>query len=120
MSTETTQSIGQDKRAGKGHLAEEQTLASHLKRIRNSIGISLAKSVDRQTAITEEQIRLQHEPKNTSAEKLMPLIMELELDDAWNIRVIDLLTNERNAEFFAAMAPSLRKKWVMHKLGLYD
>ncbi|XP_070039217.1 uncharacterized protein [Nicotiana tomentosiformis] len=104
----------------KERLAEEQTLASRPKRIRNSIGISLVKSVDRWTAIAEEQIRLQHEPRNTSAEKLMHLIMELELDDAWNIRVIDLLTNERNAEFFAAMAPPLRKKWVMHKLGLYD
>ncbi|XP_016440075.2 uncharacterized protein LOC107765891 [Nicotiana tabacum] len=119
-STETTQSTGQDKRIGKGRLAEEQTLASHSKRIRNSIEISLAKSVDRWTTIVEEQIRLQHEPKNTSVKKLMPLIMELELHGAWNIRVIDLLTNERNAEFFAAMAPSLRKKWVMHKLELYD
>ncbi|XP_019232317.1 PREDICTED: uncharacterized protein At2g29880-like [Nicotiana attenuata] len=119
-STKTTQSTGQDKRAGKGRLAEEQTLTSRPKRIRNSIGISLAKFVDRWTAIAKEQIRLQHEPKNTFKEKLMPLIMELELDDAWSIRVIDLLTNERNVEFFAAMAPPLRKKWVMHKLGLYD
>ncbi|XP_009804065.1 uncharacterized protein LOC107777904 [Nicotiana tabacum] len=119
-STETTQSTGQDKRAGKGCLAKEQTLASRPKRIRNSIGTSLAKSVDRWTTIAEEQIRLQHEPKYTSVEKSMPLIMELQLDDAWNIRVIDLLTNERNAEFFAAMAPALRKKWVMHKLGSYD
>ncbi|XP_060200117.1 uncharacterized protein LOC132628349 [Lycium barbarum] len=109
-SNEVTQSSSQDKRAGKRRLAEQPTLTSRPKRIRNSIGSSLAKSVDRWTSIAEEQIRIQHEPKNTSAEKLMPLILELGLCDEWNIQIIDLLTNERNAEVFAAMAPELRKK----------
>ncbi|XP_060182443.1 uncharacterized protein At2g29880-like [Lycium barbarum] len=99
---------------------EQPTLTSRPKRIRNYIGSSLAKSVDRWTSIAEEQIRLQHEPKNTSAEKLMPLILELGLCDEWNIQIIDLLTNERNAEFFGAMAPELRKKWAMSKLVLFE
>ncbi|XP_060170060.1 uncharacterized protein LOC132600733 isoform X2 [Lycium barbarum] len=119
-SNEVTQSSNQDKRAGQRHLAEQPTLTSRPKRIRNSIGSSLAKSVDRWTSIAEEQIRLQHEPKNTSAEKLMPLILELGLCDEWNIQIIDLLINERNAEFFAAMAPELRKKWAMSKLALFE
>ncbi|WMV32512.1 hypothetical protein MTR67_025897 [Solanum verrucosum] len=118
-SPEITQSSNQVKRAGKRHLDEQPTLASRPKRIKNSIGNSLAKSVDRWTAIAEEQIRLQHEPKNTSTEKLMPLILKLDFDDEWTMQIVDLLVNKRNAEFFAAMAPELRKKRVMRKLGLY-
>ncbi|XP_049388879.1 uncharacterized protein At2g29880-like [Solanum stenotomum] len=118
-SPEITQSSNQEKRAGKRHLDEQPTLTSRPKRIKNSIGNSLAKSVDRWTAIAEEQIRLQHEPKNTSAEKLMPLILELDFDDEWTMQTVDLLVDKRNAEFFAAMPPELRKKWVMRKLGLY-
>ncbi|WMV42412.1 hypothetical protein MTR67_035797 [Solanum verrucosum] len=118
-SPEITQSSNQEKRAGKRHLHEQPTLTSRPKRIKNSIGNSLAKSVDRWTAIAEEQIRLQHGPKNTSAEKLMPLILELDFDDEWTVQTVDLLIDKRNAEFFAAMPPELRKKWVMRKLGLY-
>ncbi|KAG5591839.1 hypothetical protein H5410_042353 [Solanum commersonii] len=118
-SPEIIQSSTQEKRAGKRHLDEQPTLTSRPKRIKNSIGNSLAKSVDRWTAIAEEQIRLQHEPKNTSAEKLMPLILELDFDDEWTMQTVDLFVDKRNAEFFAAMPPELRKKWVMRKLGLY-
>ncbi|KAG5572115.1 hypothetical protein H5410_061881, partial [Solanum commersonii] len=85
-SPEITQSSNQEKRAGKRHLVEQPTLTSHPKRIKNSIGNNLAKSVDRWTAIAEEQIRLQHEPKNTSAEKLMPLIWKLDFDDEWTMQ----------------------------------
>ncbi|KAG5618050.1 hypothetical protein H5410_017874 [Solanum commersonii] len=80
-SPEVTQSSNQEKRAGKSHLDEQSTLTSRPKRIKNSIGNNSAKSVDRWTTIDEEQIRLQHEPKNTSAEKLMPLILELDFDN---------------------------------------
>ncbi|KAG5600656.1 hypothetical protein H5410_032026 [Solanum commersonii] len=118
-SPEITQSSNQEKRAGKRHLDEQPTLTSRPKRIKNSIGNNLAKSVDRWKAIAEEQIRLQHEPKNTSAEKLMPLILELDFDDEWTMQTVDLLADKRNAEFFVAMAPELRKKWVLRKLGLY-
>jgi len=118
-SPEITQSSNQENRARKRHLDEQPTLTSRPKRIKNSIGNSLAKFVDRWTAIAEEQIRLQHEPKNTSAEKLMPLILELDFDDEWTMQTVDLLVDKRNAEFFAAMPPELRKRWVMRKLGLY-
>ncbi|KAH0642471.1 hypothetical protein KY290_034058 [Solanum tuberosum] len=46
----------------------------------------------------------------------MPLILELDLDDEWTMQTVDLLVDKRNAEFFAAMPPELRKKWVMRKL----
>ncbi|KAG5618464.1 hypothetical protein H5410_018288 [Solanum commersonii] len=45
-SPEITQSSNQEKRAGKWHLDEQPTLTSRPKRIKNSIGNSLAKSVD--------------------------------------------------------------------------
>jgi len=55
----------------------------------------LAKSVDRWTAIAEEQIRLQHE-----FQKLMPLILELDFDDEWTTQTDDLLADMKNADFF--------------------
>lgn len=59
----------QHKRVGKGCISKKKTLTSPLKRIKTSIGSSLAKSVDRWTSIAEEQIKLIHEPKSTPAKK---------------------------------------------------
>ncbi|WMV33966.1 hypothetical protein MTR67_027351 [Solanum verrucosum] len=118
-SPEITQSSNQEKRVGKKHLDEQPILTSRPKKIKNSIGNSLAKSVDRWTTIAEEQIRLQHEPKNTSAEKLMPLILKFDFDDEWTMQTVDLLADKRYAEFCFAMASELRKKWVLRKLSLY-
>ncbi|KAM7270853.1 hypothetical protein ACFE04_030067 [Oxalis oulophora] len=88
------------------------------KRNRASVDSNLTKAVERMTTIVEEQMKKQNEAKIGSAEKMMSLIMELELPPEWLLEAINILMDERKAEFFNVMPPDLRKMWILKEIGI--